>query len=53
MKIEQAITNGQFTEESYTRYKQINPDDWSITTFKQYPDIVTDEKSTYGGIINY
>lgn len=50
---EQEMTGGQFTDESYRRWQNTNPNDWSVTTFKQYPDIITDTRSTYDGIINY
>lgn len=50
---DQRITNNQFTKESFEKFKQENPNESFFTTFLQYPNIVTDEMSTYDNIINY
>jgi len=35
------------------KFKKENPNESFFTTFLQYPDIITDEMSTYDNIINY
>lgn len=52
-KIEWEYTRGKFTDESYSEYVQKNGSNQWVTTFRQYPDIVTDTKSNYPDCITY
>ena len=54
--MEQETTLGEFTDESFDRYMKTERK-WGgapgLVTFRQYPDIVRDEKSTYDDVLDF